>query len=160
MPERQFAPAVSYPLGRSTGLAARLAALWCASAALVAYALFWPPALDWPALAATIMIVSVFGSGAALWRFWCNQRRQELCWSGESWLLRSGDVSELTGTVEVRLDLQRAALLRFQPAAGRGAWCWAEAAAAPQHWHLLRCALYSSAAASSHEDRDAAAGRA
>ena len=69
---------------------------------------------------------------------------------GERWQLRmaQSEFSEpVAGRLEVRLDLGNWMLLRFvpeAPAAGvRSRWLPAQRGTSDQHWHALRCALYS-----------------
>lgn len=79
---------------------------------------------------------------------------QRLCtgvvrWDGADWWLEQADrcaagSTARPGRIAVRLDLQRWLLLRWQATDGGAAhWLWADSAADPAHWHVLRCALYS-----------------
>lgn len=84
--------------------------------------------------------------GLALARFWRRLPVGELVWDGGAWWWHATGREHALALLEVRLDLQRALLLRGVDATGAGVhWWWAEAAGhdAPR-WHLLRCALYSS----------------
>lgn len=79
-----------------------------------------------------------------VWRFWRQQSPRQLRWDGERWWLAERDHAHEGAEIQVRLDAQRCLLLWFRPVNGRRpVWLWAQASADPQHWHLLRCALYS-----------------
>ncbi|MFT4195019.1 hypothetical protein, partial [Ottowia sp.] len=138
------APPVTYPVGRTLRLAGLLAGLWLAGVAAVFYALISAPALIQKAPAAISLIASVAFSGAACWMFWRSQSPRSLVWDGARWGLESepDDATRL----HVRMDLQHVMLLCLEaPPARRPVWLWAEAAHDAARWHLLRCALYSSA---------------
>ena len=155
------APAVSHPVGRTPALGRGLLALWLAGALLVAIVLVQPQAAR--GLASAVLLPTLLLTGVALLRFWRQQRARQLVWDGACWGVReAGGESFDDGTrVEVRLDLQRAALLLLRdPRERRPLWLWAQASSDPQRWHLLRCALYSSAKSAVRPGSDAAVERA
>lgn len=137
------APAVSYPVGRTPLLAALLALLWLAGL-LPALAIARQPG----ALGTLVVGLGLLAAGAALWSFWRGQRARRLRWDGACWSLdesAAGSPFE-QARVEVHLDLQRLLLLSYRdPRQPRRRWLWAQASSDPWRWHLLRCALYSSA---------------
>ena len=138
------APPVTYPVGRTSRLAWLLASLWLVGASTVFYALISAPALAQQAPVAIFLIVSLVFSGAACWLFWRSQTPRSLLWDGEHWGMDS-EPNE-AARLHVRLDLQHVMLLCLEaPPARRPVWLWAEAAHDAARWHLLRCALYSSA---------------
>jgi hypothetical protein len=143
------APAVRYPVGRSARLAGLLGGAWLAGVVAVFWVLFWPPAHGQKAQVAILLIALLGLTAGALLMFWRSQRPRLLVWDGERWGLAgaSDDPADGEFKPQVRMDAQHVMLLRLQPlGAGRRAlWLWAEAAGQPAHWHLLRCALYSSA---------------
>ena len=138
------APPVTYPVGRTPRLAGLLIGLWLVGASAVFYALISAPALVQKAPAAILLVASIIFSGAACWMFWCSQPPRSLVWDGEHWGLDSEP--DEAARSHVRLDLQHVMLLCLEaPPARRPVWLWAEAAHDAARWHLLRCALYSSA---------------
>ena len=154
------APAVSYPVGRATALARVLLGLALAGWLLAMLAFIGPPALDWRAPAAILLIVTNLLVTAVLWRFWQGQRPRQLRWDGQHWQLReAAALAEPDGQgarVQVRLDAQRWMLLWFHdPAAARATWLGAQASHDPVRWHLLRCALYSAAPLAAGSPADA-----
>ena len=143
------APAVRHPVGRSRRLAALLGVPWLLGISAFFYMLFLGFPQSELALAALILIIALAFSGLTLRIFWVRQSARELLWDGAQWSLTGAGHDRLLAGVDVRLDLQRALLLRAQGRAGQsGAWLWAEAGADRGRWHLLRCALYSSGPAS------------
>lgn len=139
------APPVRHAVGGTRLLAGLLLLVWlgglCAAVGVVFAST--AQALSGPRLAVLVLAVGL--SGLGLVRFWRRQRAAELAWDGAGWSLLEGGRERPLAGVEVRLDLQRALLLRADGvfAAGPG-WLWAQADARdPARWHLLRCALYS-----------------
>jgi hypothetical protein len=104
-------------------------------------------------------------SVGALGYFWRGQTRRWLVFDGERWLLGAPDAEDrptrLAPLMDVRVafDAQRHLLLSAR-AEGAGPlvrrWLWAARQAAPQHWHLLRSALYSPAAPAGGEPAEPA----
>lgn len=140
------APAVTYPVGRARPLALLLAGLWLAGA-LLTLALWWMPRAPLGGLAGGLLVGSLVATGAALLGFWRSQSARRLIWNGACWGLREGAIESAGDEVrvEVRLDAQRALLLRYRdPHRARPLWLWAQASSDAGRWHLLRCALYSS----------------
>ncbi len=148
------APAVHYPVGRASSLGWLLAALWFVGALPYSWMLF--EVLAHAGIAQEAIISVAFCgllwllAGLALLCFWRFQVPACLHWDGDGWRLGVGETlpssisAYAAGQPAVRLDLQRCLLIRWQAPGGGGArWLWADASADPQHWHLLRCALYS-----------------
>ena len=147
------APAVVYPVSRSTSLSRVLLALWGLGVIPLFWVLFQALAPDSRApiaifsaafCAGVLMVVAIF-----LWRFWLGQEPRQLRWDGADWFLLEPDGGEviqamLPGHVSVRLDLQRCLLVLWRGQSGRPTqWLWVDAKSDPLRWHLLRCALYS-----------------
>ena len=148
------APPVHYPVGRAASLGWLLTALWLLATVPGVWMLFEALAQVGSARAAIVSVAFCsflwLMAGLGLLGFWRRQVPRRLHWDGESWRLGVGEtlpdaISSLApGTPAARLDLQRCLLIRWQAPGGGGArWLWADASADPQHWHLLRCALYS-----------------
>lgn len=137
---------MTYPVGRARPLALLLAGLWLAGA-LLTLALWWMPRAPLGGLAGGLLVGSLVATGAALLGFWRSQSARRLIWNGACWGLREGAIESAGDEVrvEVRLDAQRALLLRYRdPHRARPLWLWAQASSDAGRWHPLRCALYSS----------------
>ena len=149
------APPVHYPVGRAASLGWLLTALWLLAAVPGVWMLFEALAQVGSAQAAIVSVAFCsflwLMAGLGLLGFWRRQVPRRLHWDGESWRLGVGEtlpdaISALApGTPAVRLDLQRCLLIRWQAPGSQARWLWADASVDPQHWHLLRCALYSKA---------------
>lgn len=141
------APPVRYPVGRTPRLATLLAALWLLGVGAAVLVLFDHPALVYKAPAAIVLVVFLVLAGGGLWQFWRHQRPRTLIWDGAIWMLEPSDGSDRGDAAhpQVRLDLQFIMLLRLYVPGHRPVWLWCEAAHDPARWHLLRCAIYSSA---------------
>ena len=142
------APAVRHGTGRTPGLAVTLVSVWLMGAALAAATgggMFGPPVDGWRGW---VLLGAVLGVALALLDFWRRQRPRVLVWDGGNWGLieHQADAPQDEARIQVRLDAQRALLLRFSASpGGRAHWLWAQAGDDRHAWHLLRCALYSSA---------------
>lgn len=146
------APAVTHPTGRTPQLAALLLGLWALGLAAAVVALMLQPSLAAPGWQAAALLGAPLLAGAALARWWRTQRPRRLSWDGAQWRLDPGAADAwgdlAVQRVEVRLDLQRALLLRASgPELGRGRWLWAQAGRDAAGWHLLRCAVHAGAPA-------------
>jgi hypothetical protein len=143
------APAVRYPVGRSARLAGVLGGVWAAGAAAASWVCFLAPARTSQAQIAILLIACLGVTAVGCLVFWRSQRPGLLVWDGERWGLATVSGERAAGEYmpQVRMDVQLAMLLRLQPrpAGRRAVWLWVEAAHEPARWHLLRCALYSSA---------------
>ena len=156
------APAVTYPLGRTSALQWALWLLWLVGGLPVIWMLFEALALQGSAQAAIISVVicafTWIGAGWALRRFWAAQQpARALRWDGADWWLElsppaHGAPDAGPGRAVVRLDLQRCLLLHWRAEGKRQSrWLWAERAGDPARWHLLRCALYSKTPHPAHD---------
>lgn len=133
------APAVSYPVGRSSIRTAALLLPW-ALAGLTCIA--W--ALQSDRLSALHGLAVLFVlSGAGLVS--AELRRTTaglLSWDGQSWTW-DAQGRRHDGKVLARLDWQQGLLLEFLPLEGRGFWLWPERQMAPLMWVGLRRAVYA-----------------
>lgn len=133
------APAVSYPVGRSTMrtlmyvLPALLAALGCGA---------WA----WQSASPDIVRIPVLLLGglvlAQAVRAALQPPQGQLIWDGQSWRWDTVAGTEL-GSVHARLDGQQRLLLEFRPLQGRAIWLWLECGEAPLIWSDLRRAVYA-----------------
>lgn len=133
------APAVTYPVGRSSVQGLLVLLLWFAG---VAATLAWAMAAQdaRPALWA----VGACGlCGAAAGWAWAHARPGELRWESGDWQLSRGRRTQ-GGEAVVAMDLQASLLVRWHSSQGND-WLWLERRAAPQHWDGLRRAVYSRA---------------
>ena len=134
------APAVTYPVGRSSIQGALGLVLWLLGAAATTA---WALASHRPGL--LIAAASLCAGVLALAAFsWWRMPSGELQWNSDGWQLhlrgRGGD-----GKPGVVLDLQCSLLLRWHAARGAGGWLWLDRASAPSRWDDLRRAVYSRA---------------
>lgn len=133
------APAVSYPVGRSSLREACLLLPWLL-AGLVCAA--WT--LQAASFSAAQGLALLLWLGVA-WRLLAELRRPAeglLAWDGQSWLWEAGG-QRCLGTPHLRLDWQRGLLLEFQPLDAPAAWLWIERGMEPRKWDGLRRALYA-----------------
>jgi hypothetical protein len=140
------APSVSYPVGRCAfqrwlyvGFTGATCAVWLAWFTVQAFN-FWM-------LLALLCIVL---GGCVGWRD-LHARHASLSWDGQAWCLQGDGVDESLGDVHVAWDVQKALLLRWQPASTKitagPTWLWLGQEQSPTHWHGLRCAVYQPAQA-------------
>ncbi len=101
----------------------------------------------WPVGPSALALAAWIGVAAGAWSFRLCPSSCFLAWDSTAWTLEIRDVTpNLTGTVTVSLDFDRWMLLRFAPT-GRRSPLWlpvGRQSLAPQDWHALRCAVYSS----------------
>ena len=138
------APSVAYPVGR------------CAFQRWV-----WGVLVT---LTTSVLLVWVFSQGhspvwyaalvAALWGAiggWSAWHRTgTLTWDGQVWCLSGPvaglDAADVTGEVDVAWDVQKALLLRWQPASdtlrAKPVWLWLDSQAASHRWQDVRRAVY------------------
>lgn len=136
------APAVRYPVPRSTRAGGALALL-CLLAAGVCLG-WWvaaeaSAAAGWAVAAGLALGVAVAGVQ------WRGMRPGELHWDGQAWWWLSDGapgLDEQPVAVDVRLDLQTGVLIHLANASGLVRWRYLERRAQPQRWSDLRRALY------------------
>ncbi|WP_333841593.1 hypothetical protein [Limnohabitans sp.] len=136
------APSVSYPLGRCAfqrWLYACFVVL--TSAVLFAWAIHQEVTWVWGMAALAAAMGGLLG-----WR--ALGQVGMLTWNGQVWCLQiPGDgCREVWGEVSVALDVQKALLLRWQPASdtlkAKPLWLWLGSEGARHHWQDLRRAVY------------------
>ncbi|GAB3494592.1 hypothetical protein GCM10027399_15620 [Curvibacter fontanus] len=133
------APAVSYPVGRSSMRTACLLSPWLL-AGLVCAA--WALQSDLFSTAHGLALL-LWLSGARLVHAALSRPAEGLlAWDGQNWNWESPGMQS-AGQVHRRLDWQRGLLLEFLPLAGRSFWLWVERGTAPQQWEGLRRAVYA-----------------
>ena len=132
------APAVSYPVGRSS-IRTLLYLLPCLLAGLSCAVWAWQSVMPdvWRLL---LPLLCLLVCGLAIWAS-VHPPRGQLVWDGLSWRWEEG--AGQMGSVRARLDWQQSLLLEFRPAEGRTVWLWAERAAAPLFWDGLRRAVFA-----------------
>jgi hypothetical protein len=141
------APAVRYPVPRSARAGRVLAAL-CAMPVLP-FAIGWMSGgVSAAALTAIGAIWLVAGSVAvAQWR---GMQAGQLRWDGQTWWWHPGPqahADEHAVSIELRLDLQAAVLVRMVGAPNGVCWRWLDRTVAPGLWGDLRRALCQRGAA-------------
>lgn len=133
------APAVQYPVGRSTFQGYFL--LFSSVVALLVAGLWLSTdvAMGAPQITFFIVLVIVFWLAGHAWR------RTEvglLAWGGESWSWSKGLLS-INGRLSVHFDVQFLMILALQPEKGPTVWLWAERASDAVRWRALRRAVYA-----------------
>ena len=134
------APAVTYPVGRSSIQGMIGLALWLLGALSVAAWSMTSPEVWRVAGAAGLTVGVAMLSGVSWWR----SRTGLLQWNADGWQLQLGGHWG-DGQPSVALDLQRCLVLRWRASRGTGNWLWLDRASAPAHWDDLRRAVYSRA---------------
>ena len=134
------APAVTYPVGRSSIRGALGLVLWLLGvAAVTGWALTAPDARLVVAAASLCLGVAMLAAVS-----WWRTEAGQLKWDGDDWQLHLHGRAD-GGKPVVALDLQACLLLRWQAAGGTGGWLWLDRASAPARWDDLRRAVYSRA---------------
>jgi hypothetical protein len=134
------APAVTYPVGRSSIQGTLGLVLWLLG---VAATLAWAMTSDQPwLLAAAASLCAGVAALAAF--FWWRIPSGELQWDPDGWHLHLHGQTQ-HGKPTVALDLQGSVLLRWHAAREAGAWLWLDRCSAPARWDDLRRAVYSRA---------------
>ncbi len=158
-----YAPAVSFPVGRSRFQGWFLSAAWLAGAAACAY---WASGMDAMGWRHALAFAMPLAAGAAACAGWHRQVRGSLQWDGVRWRLElaaltpplasmsaatSAPTSALTGDLAVHLDFQGFLLLGMRLENGGIRWLWLDQCAELTHWQAFRRAVYSSAAGNARQ---------
>ena len=136
------APAVSYPVGRSSFQAGISMALWLLGVVACANWLAPMPHASWrlPLALATLLGTGLF---AAL--SWQRPILGVVSWTGEAWQLLQPQV--VAGNLVPHVDLQFVMLVEFRPLEdqrfGANQWFWLVRRSDPKKWHLMRVAICS-----------------
>lgn len=133
------APAVSYPVGRSS-MRSLMYLLPALLAATVCGAWVWQSAsadvVRIPVLLLCALVLALTAQAAL------RAPQGQLVWDGQSWRWDAASGAQV-GVVHARLDWQEHLLLEFRPSQGRGIWLWLERGMAPPAWDDLRRAVYA-----------------
>ncbi len=136
------APAVSYPVGRSSFQAGIALTLWLLGALACASWLAPMPHASWR-LPLALAVWSGAGLFAAL--SWQRSILGLLRWTGEAWQLLLPQ--SVVGTLLLHVDLQFGMLVEFRPledqALAGSQWFWLARRSDPTQWHLMRVAICS-----------------
>lgn len=136
------APAVRYPVVRSSRVGASLLGVWAAAAAVCIWWWLQGGVSAWHLL---VVLASLFIGGAVAFLQWHRSPVGDLRWDGQAWWWQFADEDEVSVNVQVRLDFQQGVLLEMTGWRRRAVWCCPERATLPARWADLRRALYSSA---------------
>jgi len=136
------APAVSFPVGRSSFHAVLLVLLVVLG--LVFSGLWWVQSHTPGRFGALVWIIWL-SSSIWLLTVWWKSPRGCLRWDGQGWLWEPefNQPDLLLGALEVRLDFQVLLLLEFKSDLGKHSWHWAEKSSTPLTWKDFRRALYA-----------------
>lgn len=136
------APSVSYPVGRCAFQRwLYVFFIVLTSTVLLAWALNQGVTWIW-GVAVGFATLAIFSGGRAL------HQAGMLTWDGQVWCLhdQGADHEDALGEVHVMLDVQKALLLRWQPASdtlnGKSRWLWLGPQASDNRWQDLRRAVY------------------
>ena len=136
------APSVSYPVGRCAFQRwLYVFFIVLTSTVLLAWALNQGVTWIW-VIAVGFAALSIFSGGRAL------HQAGMLTWDGQVWCLhdQGADHEDALGEVHVMWDMQKALLLRWQPASdtlnGKPRWLWLGLQASDNRWQDLRRAVY------------------
>jgi hypothetical protein len=135
------APAVSYPVGRSSFAGRVMLLVWIIAAAGLAA---WRMQVQASFVAVLVAGTVFVASGAFALRAWLRSPPGTLSWDGLAWTWSIASCAH-SGTPQVALDAQRVMLLRWLGGSGRPQWLWLEKASRPTHWDDFRRAVYSRA---------------
>lgn len=133
------APAVSYPVGRSS-MRALLLLLPLTVGGVVG--LLWVGQAERPGLVHGWALLAWGGSAVAVFLELRRPCQGLLRWDGQEWRWETAGHGSV-GTVRVRLDWQRGLLLEFRHLDGAVSWLWPERQTAPLQWDALRRAVYA-----------------
>jgi len=136
------APSVSYPLGRCA-FQRWIYAFFVALTSVVLFAWAFNQGLTvvWGVAAMSTVLGACLG-----WR--ALGQPGTLTWDGQVWCLQTqcSEHEDTLGEVSVVLDVQKALLLRWQPASdtlkAKPLWLWLGSEGARHHWQDLRRAVY------------------
>jgi hypothetical protein len=135
------APAVSYPVGRSSFAGRLMLLAWMFSAAGL---VVWRMQVQASPAALAAAVAALIASGTFALRSWLRSPIGTLAWDGLGWTW-SIERGAQPGIPKVALDAQRVILLRWLGGSGKPEWLWLEQASRPARWDDLRRAVYSRA---------------
>ena len=136
------APSVSYPVGRCAFQRQIYVGLTLVTSAVL---LAWTLNQGFTSMSGMAWVCAAFGA----WGGWRSLRQVGmLTWDGQVWCLHGhgGTEEDALGEVCVILDVQKALLLRWQPASdtlhAKSFWLWLGDQASDSDWQDLRRAVY------------------
>ncbi len=144
-----YAPAVSFPVGRSRFQAGFIALFWLIGVGVqVLWASQLPPS-DWRAWLGGGMVLAV---GTLAGRAWWKSDRGCIRWDGKSWSFEVAQTGLKSATPEAAdlsavLDFQWAMLLVLRVESGRALWVWLDRPVKVADWLALRRAVFARKAA-------------
>jgi len=144
------APAVSYPVGRSSFYAAFMLGLHGLSAGIW---VAWGMVSDAFGLGhLAVLALWIISAAVAVWA-WLRSPTGSLIWDGQHWIWASGELSR-TVALSVTLDLQRLMLMQLRSSDAPPLWLWLERGAAPARWRPWRRAVFARQKQSQTRDAD------
>jgi len=136
------APAVTYPVGRSSIQGALGLVIWLLGVAVITAWAMTSPDVGLLTVAYGLSLLAAVWAAIA----WKRSAAGELQWNCETWQLHLCDRTA-GGHPMVALDLQGSLLLRWRADHGAEGWLWLDRASALARWDDLRRAVYSRAIA-------------
>ncbi|MDO8699472.1 MAG: hypothetical protein Q7J75_03495 [Rhodoferax sp.] len=133
------APAVSYPVGRSSFQAWLILGMGL-SAAVVG--LLWQQQTGlagwrWHLFVLTSLLTFAFTAG-----LWWRMPKGCLIWDGQNWCWTRPGMS-IAGTLAVHLDFQGLMVLSLRTSDRHSLWLWPQRSAQPELWQALRRAVFA-----------------
>jgi len=144
------APAVSYPVGRSSFYGAVLAGLHGLGACVL---IAWVMAADTPRLGHVLGGLLCLSSLAVAGWSWRHVPNGTLTWDGQHWIWTQDDLSRPV-TPRVTLDLQHLMLMQLCSSDAPPLWVWLERSAAPARWRACRRCVFAPQPAQPGADAD------
>jgi toxin CptA len=140
-----YAPAVSFPVGRSRFQAGFILLFWLIAAGVqIVWASQLPP-FDWRALAGGGLVLAV-----GIWAGygWRKSAQGHVRWDGKSWSFEMTQLGAKPAepkpvALSNVLDFQWVMLLLLRFEGGRAVWCWLDRPAKVADWLSLRRAVFA-----------------
>lgn len=144
------APAVSYPVGRSSFYGALLIGIHVIGASVL---LAWVVAVDAPGLGQALAGMLWLASVAVAILSWWRSATGTLTWDGQHWIWAGGDGSHPV-SLFVTLDIQNLMLMHLRASEVPKLWVWLERRSAPTRWRACRRAVFARQPADQARDAD------
>jgi len=133
------APAVSYPVGRSSFYGTLLLGIHLIGASVLSA---WAAVSDAPGLGHVAAFALWLTSASLSMWSWRRAPAGALTWDGQHWLWTGGDLSHPVA-LSVALDLQSLMLIQLCSSEAPSLWVWLERRAAPARWRPCRRAVFA-----------------
>jgi toxin CptA len=133
------APAVSYPVGRSSFYGALLVGIHVIGASVL---VAWVVTSDALGLGHALVWLLWLTSVVVALLSWLRSPTGTLTWDGQHWIWSGGDGSHPV-TLLVTLDIQNLMLMHLHSSEAPKLWVWLERRSAPTRWRACRRAVFA-----------------